>query len=63
MIIVSLPRLGVLTEDDHLDYQTILDIWKYHQRTVHFMVPLGAFPHIATPRYPTPLTYSAQTMV
>lgn len=32
---------GELTADDHLDYQTILDVWKYHQRTVHFMVPLG----------------------
>lgn len=26
---------------DHLDYNTILDIWAFHHRTVHFFVPLG----------------------
>ncbi|WWC61814.1 uncharacterized protein I303_104399 [Kwoniella dejecticola CBS 10117] len=26
---------------DHLDYYTIMDLWKYHQTTVHFVVPLG----------------------
>ncbi|WVW83847.1 hypothetical protein I302_105868 [Kwoniella bestiolae CBS 10118] len=26
---------------DHLDYYTIMDLWKYHQSTVHFLVPLG----------------------
>jgi len=27
--------------DDHLDFYTILDLWKYHERTIHFFVPLG----------------------
>ncbi|OCF60547.1 N-acyl-phosphatidylethanolamine-hydrolyzing phospholipase D [Kwoniella mangroviensis CBS 10435] len=26
---------------DHLDYYTIMDLWKYHQTTIHFLVPLG----------------------
>lgn len=26
---------------DHLDYNTILDIWAFHHRTVQFFVPLG----------------------
>ncbi|WVQ82278.1 hypothetical protein IAT38_004406 [Cryptococcus sp. DSM 104549] len=26
---------------DHLDYYTIMDLWKYHQATVHFFVPMG----------------------
>ncbi|WWC89388.1 uncharacterized protein L201_004311 [Kwoniella dendrophila CBS 6074] len=26
---------------DHLDYYTIKDLWKYHQSTIHFLVPLG----------------------
>jgi len=27
--------------DDHLDYYTIMDLWKYHHRTIHFIVPQG----------------------
>jgi len=27
--------------DDHLDYYTIMDLWKYHHRTIHFIVPMG----------------------
>jgi L-ascorbate metabolism protein UlaG (beta-lactamase superfamily) len=27
--------------DDHLDYYSIVDVWKYHQETVHFFVPFG----------------------
>ena len=30
-----------LTLDDHLDYQTVLDLWKYHSETIYFFVPLG----------------------
>lgn len=45
MIIVrSAPsrRMKRLTcPDDHLDYSTILDLWKHHSETVHFLVPLG----------------------
>ncbi|KAL7421799.1 hypothetical protein Q5752_003570 [Cryptotrichosporon argae] len=26
---------------DHLDYYTIMDLWKYHRSTIHFFVPLG----------------------
>nr|XP_019010905.1 N-acyl-phosphatidylethanolamine-hydrolyzing phospholipase D [Kwoniella pini CBS 10737]OCF49686.1 N-acyl-phosphatidylethanolamine-hydrolyzing phospholipase D [Kwoniella pini CBS 10737] len=26
---------------DHLDYYSIIDLWKYHQSTIHFVVPLG----------------------
>ncbi|WVR06992.1 hypothetical protein IAU60_004030 [Kwoniella sp. DSM 27419] len=26
---------------DHLDYYTIIDLWKYHQATIHFFVPMG----------------------
>ncbi|ORX36694.1 beta-lactamase superfamily domain-domain-containing protein [Kockovaella imperatae] len=26
---------------DHLDYYTIMDLWKYHQATIHFFVPMG----------------------
>ncbi|ORY34044.1 beta-lactamase superfamily domain-domain-containing protein [Naematelia encephala] len=26
---------------DHLDYYTIIDLWKYHSSTIHFFVPLG----------------------
>ncbi|TYJ55675.1 hypothetical protein B9479_003578 [Cryptococcus floricola] len=26
---------------DHLDYYTIMDLWKYHQSTIHFFVPMG----------------------
>ncbi|KAK8864364.1 hypothetical protein IAR55_001611 [Kwoniella newhampshirensis] len=26
---------------DHLDYYTIMDLWKYHQNTIHFFVPMG----------------------
>lgn len=26
---------------DHLDYNTVLDLWAFHHRTVHFFVPLG----------------------
>ena len=27
--------------DDHLDYYTIIDLWKYHESTIHFFVPMG----------------------
>ena len=27
--------------DDHLDYYTIIDLWKHHSSTIHFFVPLG----------------------
>lgn len=27
--------------DDHLDHQTVRDLWKHHKRTIHFLVPLG----------------------
>lgn len=30
-----------LTPDDHLDYNTILQLWESHQSTIHFIVPLG----------------------
>ncbi|WVO16258.1 hypothetical protein L204_103932 [Cryptococcus depauperatus] len=26
---------------DHLDYYTVMDLWRYHQTTIHFFVPLG----------------------
>ncbi|EAL23556.1 hypothetical protein CNBA2030 [Cryptococcus deneoformans B-3501A] len=29
---------------DHLDYNTIMDLWKYHQATIHFFVPIGLKP-------------------
>ena len=27
--------------DDHLDYYTIVDLWKHHESTIHFFVPFG----------------------
>ena len=27
--------------DDHLDYYTIMDLWKHHKKTIHFIVPMG----------------------
>ncbi|WOO85592.1 N-acyl-phosphatidylethanolamine-hydrolyzing phospholipase D [Vanrija pseudolonga] len=26
---------------DHLDYNTIIELWNFHQATIHFFVPLG----------------------
>lgn len=31
----------MLTTDDHLDYNTIVKLWEFHYRTIHFIVPLG----------------------
>lgn len=33
--------LCLIEIDDHLDYNTIMDLWKYHQATIHFFVPIG----------------------
>lgn len=43
-IIVSIfgvSDLCLIEIDDHLDYNTIMDLWKYHQATIHFFVPIG----------------------
>lgn len=32
---------SILTPDDHLDYYSIMDLWKHHSSTIHFFVPFG----------------------
>lgn len=38
--------IGANKADDHLDYYTIMDLWKYHSKTIHFLVPLGTSSHL-----------------
>ncbi|WRT66303.1 uncharacterized protein IL334_003257 [Kwoniella shivajii] len=38
---------------DHLDYYTIMDLWKYHQPTIHFFVPLGLKPWFTSSGIPS----------
>lgn len=37
----SLKIIILRPSDDHLDYYTIIDLWKYHKSTIHFIVPMG----------------------
>ncbi|BEI81351.1 hypothetical protein CcaverHIS002_0205110 [Cutaneotrichosporon cavernicola] len=43
--VAELPpiHLVIISHDhyDHLDYDSIIDLWNYHIDTVHFIVPLG----------------------
>jgi N-acyl-phosphatidylethanolamine-hydrolysing phospholipase D len=38
---LSVHQADRIDIDDHLDYYTIMDLWKYHTSTIHFFVPLG----------------------